>query len=66
MVRITGDQVHLSTANLSALGDAEAQLAEAEAQLCRQSHGRCVGPSSTQYHRTSLWLLCAEMADSPP
>jgi multidrug efflux pump subunit AcrB/outer membrane protein TolC len=32
-LRITGDQVHASTANLSALREAEAQLAEAQAQL---------------------------------
>jgi multidrug efflux pump subunit AcrB/outer membrane protein TolC len=32
-LRITGDQVHSSTANVSALREAEAQLAEAEAQL---------------------------------
>jgi multidrug efflux pump subunit AcrB/outer membrane protein TolC len=31
--RITGDQVHSSTANVSALREAEAQLAEAEAEL---------------------------------
>jgi multidrug efflux pump subunit AcrB/outer membrane protein TolC len=32
-LRITGDQVHASMANLSALREAEAQLAEAQAQL---------------------------------
>jgi outer membrane protein TolC len=32
-LRITGDQVHSSTANVSVLRDAEARLAEAEAQL---------------------------------
>lgn len=33
MLRIVGNQVHSSTANLSALRDAEAQLADAQAQL---------------------------------
>jgi multidrug efflux pump subunit AcrB len=33
LVRITGEQVHSSTANVSALRDAEAKMAEAEAQL---------------------------------
>jgi outer membrane protein TolC len=33
MLRIVGDQVHTSTANVSALKDAEAQLADAQAQL---------------------------------
>jgi len=32
-LRITGDQVHTSTANVSALREAEAQLAEAQARL---------------------------------
>jgi len=33
MLHIIGDQVQASTANLSALREAEAQLAEAQAQL---------------------------------
>jgi len=33
MLRVVGDQVHASTANVSALRDADAQLADAQAQL---------------------------------
>ena len=42
MVRITGEQVHTSTANTSALRDAEAKLAEAEAQLFDAEKDRAI------------------------
>ena len=41
-LRIIGDQVHSSTANVSALRDAEAQLAEAEAQLFDAEKDRAI------------------------
>ncbi len=42
MLRIVGDQVHSSTANVSALRDAEAQLADAQAQLFDAERDRVV------------------------
>ena len=41
-LRITGDQVHSSTANVSALREAEAQLAEAQAQLFDAEKDRAI------------------------
>jgi multidrug efflux pump subunit AcrB/outer membrane protein TolC len=41
-LRITGDQVHASTANLSALRETEAQLAEAQAQLFDAEKDRAI------------------------
>jgi multidrug efflux pump subunit AcrB/outer membrane protein TolC len=41
-LRITGDQVHSSTANVSALREAEAQVAEAEAQLFDAEKDRAI------------------------
>lgn len=41
-LRIVGDQVHSSTANVSALRDAEAQLADAQAQLFDAEMDRAV------------------------
>ena len=41
-LRITGDQVHTSTANTSALREAEAQLAEAQAQLFDAEKDRAI------------------------
>jgi outer membrane protein TolC len=40
--RIAGDQVHTSTANTSALREAEAQLAEAQAQLFDAEKDRAI------------------------
>jgi multidrug efflux pump subunit AcrB/outer membrane protein TolC len=48
MVRITGEQVHTSTANLSALRDAEARLAEAEAQLFDAKKDRAVAQAELE------------------
>lgn len=42
ILRITGEQVHTSTANVSALRDAEARLAEAEAQLFDAEKDRAI------------------------
>jgi outer membrane protein TolC len=42
LLRITGDQVQASTANLSALREAEAQLAEAQAQLFDAEKDRAI------------------------
>jgi outer membrane protein TolC len=42
MLRITGDQVHASTANLSALREAEAQLADAQARLFDAEKDRAI------------------------
>jgi multidrug efflux pump subunit AcrB/outer membrane protein TolC len=41
-LRIVGDQVHTSTANVSALQDAEAQLADAQAQLFEAEMDRAI------------------------
>jgi multidrug efflux pump subunit AcrB/outer membrane protein TolC len=42
MLRITGEQVHTSTANVSTLRDAEANLAEAESQLFDAEKDRAI------------------------
>lgn len=47
-LRITGNQVHASTANLSALREAEAQLAEAQAQLFDAEKDRAVAQAELE------------------
>ena len=47
-LRITGDQVHASTANLSALREAEAQLAEAQAQLFDAEKDRAIAQAELE------------------
>jgi multidrug efflux pump subunit AcrB/outer membrane protein TolC len=48
MLRITGDQVQTSTANVSALRDAEARLAEAEAQLFDAEKDRVIAQAELE------------------
>jgi len=48
MLRITGEQVHTSTANVSALRDAEANLAEAESQLFDAEKDRVIAQAELE------------------
>jgi len=48
MLRVTGDQVHASTANFSALRDAEARLAEAQAQLFDAEKDRVIAQAELE------------------
>ena len=48
MLRITGEQVHSSTANVSALRDAEAKMAEAEAQLFDAEKDRAIAQAELE------------------
>jgi len=48
MLRITGEQVHSSTANVSALRDAEAKMAEAEAQLFDTEKDRAIAQAELE------------------
>jgi outer membrane protein TolC len=47
--RIIGDQVHSSTANISALREAEARLAEAEAQFFDARKGRVIAQAELEH-----------------
>lgn len=47
-LRITGNQVHASTANLSALREAEAQLADAQAQLFDAEKDRAIAQAKLE------------------
>jgi multidrug efflux pump subunit AcrB/outer membrane protein TolC len=48
LVRITAEQVHSSTANVSALRDAEAKMAEAEAQLFDAEKDRAIAQAELE------------------
>jgi len=48
MARIVGEQVHTSTANTSALRDAEAKAAEAEAQLFDAEKDRVIAQAELE------------------